>query len=148
MPCLFPLLYFVLRPCHNMNCNHAVKSPDLLTTGTSPSAKQPAPPPASEFFFYQAADGQCVFLHPLVSRALLAHYGSYPACPSEVLVLAHMAHITNLLGPCVSFCIPWLPNQRRQTWRQAHCYNAASCMVWHAADLFCVWRILARTVCG
>ena len=40
--------------------------------------------PSTEFYFYQSADGQCVFLHPLVSRALLAHYGSYAACPSEV----------------------------------------------------------------
>ena len=41
-------------------------------------------PPSTEFYFYQSADGQCVFLHPLVSRALLAHYGSYAACPPQV----------------------------------------------------------------
>ena len=40
--------------------------------------------PSAEFFFYQSADGQCVFLHPLVSRALLAHYGSYATCPPQV----------------------------------------------------------------
>ena len=44
----------------------------------------PQAPPSTEFYFYQSADGQCVFLHPLVSRALLAHYGSYAACPPEV----------------------------------------------------------------
>ena len=40
--------------------------------------------PSTEFFFYQSADGQCVFLHPLVLRALLAHYGSYATCPPQV----------------------------------------------------------------
>ena len=41
-------------------------------------------PPSTEFYFYQSEDGQCVFLHPLVSRALLAYYGSYAACPPQV----------------------------------------------------------------
>lgn len=53
---------------------------DTSPGGTSGAA----PAPSTEFYFYQAADGQCVFLHPLVSRALLAHYGSYAACPPEV----------------------------------------------------------------
>ena len=53
--------------------------------GTSPAGTNGAvPTPSTEFYFYQSADGQCVFLHPLVSRALLAHYGSYAACPPEV----------------------------------------------------------------
>lgn len=53
--------------------------------GTSPAGTSGAVPvPSTEFYFYQSADGQCVFLHPLVSRALLAHYGSYAACPPEV----------------------------------------------------------------
>ncbi|KAL0035668.1 hypothetical protein WJX79_007021 [Trebouxia sp. C0005] len=53
--------------------------------GTSPAGTSGAvPAPSTEFYFYQSADGQCVFLHPLVSRALLAHYGSYAACPPEV----------------------------------------------------------------
>ena len=51
-----------------------------MTAGNNAAAGHAA---SSEFFFYQAADGQCVFLHPLVSRALLAHYGSYAACPAE-----------------------------------------------------------------
>ena len=53
--------------------------------GTSPAGTIGAvSAPSTEFYFYQSADGQCVFLHPLVSRALLAHYGSYAACPPEV----------------------------------------------------------------
>ncbi|DBB01557.1 TPA: hypothetical protein ACH3X1_000206 [Trebouxia sp. C0004] len=53
--------------------------------GTSPAGTSGAVPVTStEFYFYQSADGQCIFLHPLVSRALLAHYGSYAACPPEV----------------------------------------------------------------
>lgn len=54
--------------------------------GTSPvGAAGVSHLPSAEFYFYQSADGQCVFLHPLVSRALLAHFGSYAACPPEVV---------------------------------------------------------------
>jgi hypothetical protein len=35
-------------------------------------------------FCYQAVDGQWIFLDPLCVRILLAHYGSYEACPSII----------------------------------------------------------------
>lgn len=41
-------------------------------------------PPANEFYFYQAVDGQWVFLHPLLTRILLAHYGSYEDLPGTL----------------------------------------------------------------
>ena len=37
-----------------------------------------------QFYMYQSADGQWIFLHPLNIRCLLEHYGSYDACPSCV----------------------------------------------------------------
>ncbi len=45
----------------------------------------PAPqPPANEFFFYQTLNGQWVFLHPLLTRILLLHYGSYESLPGTI----------------------------------------------------------------
>lgn len=56
--------------------------------GTSPpshSGRLPAPqPPPGEFYFYQAADGQWLFLHPLLTRILLEHYGAYEALPAAI----------------------------------------------------------------
>ncbi|KAK9835882.1 hypothetical protein WJX74_010176 [Apatococcus lobatus] len=50
--------------------------------GTSSSSSQQDPhQKGGNMYFYQAADGQWVFLHPLDMRALLSHYGSFEACP-------------------------------------------------------------------
>lgn len=38
----------------------------------------------SDYYFYQAEDGQWLFLSPLNLRMLLAHYGSYAACPPTI----------------------------------------------------------------
>ncbi|DBB05197.1 TPA: hypothetical protein ACH3X3_010439 [Trebouxia sp. C0006] len=62
----------------------SAEPPDTVLDTSPGGTSGAAPAPSTEFYFYQAADGQCVFLHPLVSRALLAHYGSYAACPPEV----------------------------------------------------------------
>lgn len=51
------------------------------TAGSSPVGGSSAP---GEFFFYQAADGQWLFLHPMNVRMLLAHAGSYASCPPQV----------------------------------------------------------------
>ncbi|KAL3147231.1 hypothetical protein ABBQ32_002726 [Trebouxia sp. C0010 RCD-2024] len=67
----------------------AAAAPDHVTDSTTTAggglSQGSGQPPSTEFFFYQSADGQCVFLHPLVSRALLAHHGSYAACPPQVI---------------------------------------------------------------
>lgn len=39
---------------------------------------------SGDFFMYQAADGQWLFLHPLNLRCLLHAFGSYAACPPTV----------------------------------------------------------------
>lgn len=50
--------------------------------GTSPGSRQlNMPGSAGEYYTYQSADGRWAFLHPLNLRILLAHYGSYGACP-------------------------------------------------------------------
>lgn len=50
--------------------------------GSSPAdASAPGAPPGGDYYFYQSADGQWAFLHPLNARMLLQHYGAYPACP-------------------------------------------------------------------
>lgn len=38
----------------------------------------------SDYYFYQAADGQWLFLASLDARILLGHYGSYGALPRSV----------------------------------------------------------------
>jgi hypothetical protein len=39
---------------------------------------------SGDFYMYQAADGQWLFLHPLNLRCLLHAFGSYAACPPTV----------------------------------------------------------------
>ena len=72
------------RPTGQLDCGLA----DLkISAGTSSGQHKhsPAPqPPASEYYFYQAADGQWVFLHPLLMRILLAHFGGYEALPGSL----------------------------------------------------------------
>ena len=41
-------------------------------------------PEETHFFFYQAADGQNVFLQPLAFRCLLKEYGSLDKLPQKV----------------------------------------------------------------
>ena len=55
--------------------------PLAFTAGSSPVGGSFAP---GEFFFYQAADGQWLFLHPMNVRMLLAHAGGYANCPPQV----------------------------------------------------------------
>ena len=46
----------------------------------------PPPPSTSTYYFYQAANGQPIFLHPLDIRILFAHFHSYSAFPDEITV--------------------------------------------------------------
>ncbi len=79
---------------HSSHCQQGHRTLNDCFAGTSLAGISGAVPAQSaEFYFYQSADGQCVFLHPLVSRALLAHYGSYAACPPEVSCSARRLYI-------------------------------------------------------
>ena len=60
---------------------------DATVLGSSPGAAamvSAAAGPGGDYYFYQAADGQWLYLHPLNVRCLLAHYGSYAACPTTI----------------------------------------------------------------
>ena len=58
------------------------------SAGTSPPAGSAAsanPLPGADYFYYQSADGQWLFLHPLCMRALVAASGgSYEDLPRRV----------------------------------------------------------------
>lgn len=58
---------------------------------TVPPASRGATSAPSTYFFYQAASGQHVFLHPLDIKVLLSHFGSYPAFPDSLLVVVQNA---------------------------------------------------------
>jgi hypothetical protein len=59
----------------------------FLHAGSSPTEGSPILT-AGDYHFYQAADGQWLFLAPLDARILLSHYGSYEALPHAVTVRA------------------------------------------------------------
>jgi hypothetical protein len=40
------------------------------------------------YYFYQASDGQWLYLHPVNLRCLLTYYGSYRACPPTITARA------------------------------------------------------------
>lgn len=46
----------------------------------------PPVPETSSYVFFQAASGQSIFLHPLDTKILLAHYGSYSKLPRNLAV--------------------------------------------------------------
>ncbi|KZS96198.1 hypothetical protein SISNIDRAFT_483583 [Sistotremastrum niveocremeum HHB9708] len=46
----------------------------------------PPPPSTSTYYFYQASNGMPIFLHPLDIRILLAHFSSYSAFPTDIVV--------------------------------------------------------------
>ncbi|CAK0785380.1 hypothetical protein CVIRNUC_008588 [Coccomyxa viridis] len=66
----------------------ASKAPDAAGSATSASGSSP-PDQASflksnEYYFYQASDGQWLFLTALDMRVLLAHHGAYSALPGRL----------------------------------------------------------------
>lgn len=63
--------------------------------GTSPNTyKLNTATADGDFYMYQAADGQWLFLHPVNLRCLLHHYGSYAACPASIKAqLVELEHI-------------------------------------------------------
>ncbi|KAK9803799.1 hypothetical protein WJX73_000160 [Symbiochloris irregularis] len=52
-------------------------------SGTSPPVAMPAQP-ANKYLFYQAADGQWVFMSPLDMRILASVHGSLQSCPQSL----------------------------------------------------------------
>ncbi|KAG8893576.1 hypothetical protein FRC01_013499, partial [Tulasnella sp. 417] len=66
--------------------NASSSTPTPTPRGPKPRKNvNPAPPPsASSYFFYQAANGAPLFLHPLDSRILLSHFKSYSDLPDEI----------------------------------------------------------------
>lgn len=56
----------------------------LLGSSPTTSAMNSASLSEMDYFMYQAADGQWLFLHPLNLRCLLHAFGSYAACPPTV----------------------------------------------------------------
>jgi len=46
----------------------------------------PPPPSTQTYYFYQAASGLTIFLHPLDIKILLSHFNSYPAFPDDITV--------------------------------------------------------------
>jgi len=47
------------------------------------------------YYFYQADDGQHIYLHPLNMKVLLHQYGSYDRCPTDITArITHLEHFT------------------------------------------------------
>ena len=68
---------------------------DILSTcaGSSPG-EQATFLKLNEYYFYQASDGQWLFLTALDMRILLAHYGAYGALPGRLA--AQVVNIDNI----------------------------------------------------
>ncbi|KAK4051872.1 hypothetical protein OIV83_002577 [Microbotryomycetes sp. JL201] len=63
--------------------------PQLVNGKGRPSRKNVnprAPDPDSSYYFYQAASGQNIFLHPLDIKILKAHFGTYEGMPDVIEV--------------------------------------------------------------
>jgi len=65
---------------------------NVILSTSAPKPGPPLPPSDGMYYFYQAADGQPLFLHPLDVKILKHEYGSYANFPDEICVkVAHMA---------------------------------------------------------
>lgn len=54
------------------------------------------PPSASSYYFYQAASGLPIFLHPLDIKILSSHFGNYAAFPDNITVRVESAAETTV----------------------------------------------------
>lgn len=59
----------------------AISGQDL--SGTSPG-NHSGGQPTSEYYFYQASDGQWLFLHPVNIKCLMQTFGAYTNCPESL----------------------------------------------------------------
>ncbi|KAJ6520381.1 hypothetical protein C8R45DRAFT_58995 [Mycena sanguinolenta] len=64
----------------------SLRSPSTPEPRTRRRNVNPPPPSTSAYYFYQAASGLPIFLHPLDIKILLAHFSSYPAFPDAITV--------------------------------------------------------------
>ncbi len=76
------------------NKGEEVPQPTVEAHHKTASSRQPKPrknvnppqPESSSYVFFQAASGQSIFLHPLDTKILLAHYGAYTKLPRNLAV--------------------------------------------------------------
>ncbi|KAI9316630.1 hypothetical protein BX666DRAFT_179134 [Dichotomocladium elegans] len=61
-----------------------------------PRPAQASSGPTTEFFFFQASDGQHVYLHPLDSRVLKHEYGDYRSLPRQLHVKVECVEETSM----------------------------------------------------
>lgn len=66
---------------------HFPKAP-INGTGSSPAEHAGAFLTSGDYYIYQAADGQWLFVATLDARILLSHYGSYEALPPTLTARA------------------------------------------------------------
>ena len=74
----------------------APSSPTPSSTPTSCGPKvrknlNPPPPSTSAYYFYQAASGLPIFLHPLDFKILSSHFGAYAAFPDSIVIRVEAA---------------------------------------------------------
>ena len=82
-------------PTHYLS-TQASSTPPPSSTPTSRSPKlrknlNPPPPSTSAYYFYQAASGLPIFLHPLDIKILSSHFGAYAAFPDSIVVRVEAA---------------------------------------------------------
>jgi len=70
------------------DCVHgaAVEGPEVVTAEDPPKSAKSAASllPTGDYFFYQSADGQKIFLHSLNAKCLAFEYGALNAAPSAI----------------------------------------------------------------
>lgn len=82
-----PLHYLSTQTLHS-------STPSPSPTSRSPKLRKnlnPPPPSTSTYYFYQAASGLPIFLHPLDIRILSSHFGVYAAFPDCIAVRVETA---------------------------------------------------------
>jgi E3 ubiquitin-protein ligase RNF10 len=82
-----PTHYLSTRTLHS-------STPSPTPTPRGPKVRKnlnPPPPSTSAYYFYQAASGLPIFLHPLDIRILSSHFGAYPAFPDCIAVRVEAA---------------------------------------------------------
>jgi hypothetical protein len=81
-------------PTHYLS-TQATHTPTPSPTSTSRGPKLRRnlnpPPSTSAYYFYQAASGLLIFLHPLDIKILSSHFGAYAAFPDSIVVRVEAA---------------------------------------------------------
>lgn len=76
----------------------STQAPHTPTPSPAPTSRGPKlrknvnpPPSTSAYYFYQAASGLLIFLHPLDIKILSSHFGAYAAFPDSIVVRVEAA---------------------------------------------------------